>query len=458
MKRFWAGILILVVVCAAAAGFYAFKPAIDPIEPPKRTAFDQALIEKGAVLASVGNCTACHTKPGGKSFAGGLAVPTPFGTLYSTNITPDPETGIGRWSEAAFIRAMRDGVDREGSHLYPAFPFDHFTLVSDEDDKALYAYLMTRHAVENQPPANRLPFPLTWRPVLAGWKLLFFTSGAYRDDPSQSAEWNRGAYLVEGLGHCGACHTPRNPLGAENRSASLSGGDAEGWRAFALDTSSTAPIPWTHDSLFAYLRQGWHADHGVANGPMGEVTGNLGRLPDSDIGAMATYLLSRMSEPTAERVARGEEVRKQIAAAQGGAPTSASSATADGPSSRGAVIYQAACATCHDGSRPQPFGGIDFHLSSTIAATDPQNAINVVLFGLPAASGRPSAIMPGFAPTLKDDQVLDLLAYLRQAYAGKPAWADAAAKLADTRSGKYQVSVRPSDGIERGPENIGAKD
>ena len=457
MKRVWIGVLVLVVACAAGFGAYAWKPAIDPVEPPQRASFDQALIEKGAVLASVGNCTACHTKPGEKSFAGGLAVPTPFGTIYSTNITPDPKTGIGRWSEAAFSRAMREGVDRDGEHLYPAFPFDHFTLVSDEDNKALYAYLMTRRPVENKRPANELPFPLNMRIVLAGWKLLFFNRGAYREDASQSAECNRGAYLVEGLGHCGACHTPRNALGAERKGSHLAGGEAEGWTAFALDASSSAPIPWTHDSLFAYLRQGWQADHGVANGPMAEVTGNLARLPDADISAIATYLTSRMGEPTPERMASSEETRKKLSTDQGGTPIPASATTA-GATSRGGAIYQAACASCHDGSRPSPFGGIDFHLSSTIAAPDPQNSINVVLFGLPAASGRQSPIMPGFAATLKDDQVVDLLAYLREAYAAKPAWADAQAKLADTRSGKYQVSVRPSDGIERAPENIGAKD
>ncbi|UCI06342.1 cytochrome c [Mesorhizobium sp. B1-1-8] len=457
MKRFWAGVVVLVVLCAAGFFAYAWKPSIDPVEPPQRAAFDQALIEKGAVLASVGNCTACHTKPGEKSFAGGLAVPTPFGTIYSTNITPDPKTGIGRWSEAAFSRAMREGIERDGDHLYPAFPFDHFTLVSDEDNKALYAYLMTRHPVENKRPPNDLPFPLNMRFVLAGWKLLFFDKGAYREDASQSAEWNRGAYLVNGLGHCGACHTPRNRLGAEERGSHLAGGEAEGWTAFALDGSSSAPIPWTHDSLFAYLRQGWQADHGVASGPMAEVTGNLGRLPDADISAIATYLMSRMGEPTPERVARAKEIGAKLSADAGATPIPAS-ASAGKPTGRGAVIYQAACATCHDGSRPQPFGGIDFHLSSAVNAPDPQNAVNIVLFGLPAANGRQSAIMPGFAATLKDDQVLDLLAYLREAYAGKPAWQDAAARLADTRSGKYQVSVRPSDGIERGPDNVGAKD
>ena len=443
------------IVVIGGGGFlaYAWKPAIDPINPPDPASFDPGLVKKGAVLAAVGNCTACHTNPGGHSFAGGFAMPTPFGTIYSSNITPDPETGIGSWSQAAFNRAMRSGVNREGSHLYPAFPFDHFTYVSDEDNKALYAFLMTRPAVKQTPPANELPFPLNIRLVLAGWKLLFFHEGAYQDDGSQSDEWNRGAYLVNGLGHCGACHTPRNPFGAEKASAYLAGGEAEGWSAFPLDASNPAPIPWTHDSLFTYLRHGWHPDHGVANGPMGEVTGNLGLLPDSDISAIGTYLTSLMGEPTPERAKRADEIRQKV-----DAPKATPVSAADTPAQRGAAIYTATCAVCHESNKPLPFGGIDLHLSTTISAADPQNAINTVLFGLPAASGRQSAIMPGFASAMNDEELTDLLAYLRDNFAGKPAWTDVASRAADTRSGKYHVSVLPSDGIERGPDNIGAQD
>jgi mono/diheme cytochrome c family protein len=453
LKHFLFGLLGVVIV--ACAGFFAiaWKSAIAPIRPPDRTSFDQALIHKGAMLAAVGNCTACHTQPGGRSFAGSFALPTPFGTIYSSNITPDPETGIGTWSEAAFNRAMREGVRRDGKHLYPAFPFDHFTLVSDEDNKALYAFLMTRPPVKQSPPANELPFPLNIRLVLAGWKLLFFNEGPFQKVASESEEWNRGAYLVNGLGHCGACHTPRNMFGAERAGMHLAGGQAEGWSAPALNPSSPAPIPWTQDSLFAYLRQGWHADHGVTNGPMGEVTGNLGLLPDSDVKTIATYVAALMGTPSPERQQRGEQIRKKI-----GEDLVLASAPTDTPAGRGAAIYQAACATCHDGSRPLPFGGINFHLSSTINAPDAQNAINMVLFGLPAASGRQSAIMPGFAAAMTDEQLTDLLAYLRETFAGQPAWPDVAARAADTRSGKFQVSVRPSDGIERGPDDIGAQD
>ena len=447
--RILLGLLGVVIVGAAGSFAYTWKPAIDPITPPARTSFDPALIEAGAKLAAVGNCTACHTRPGGRSFAGSFAIPTPFGTIYSSNITPDPETGIGQWSEQAFDRAMSEGVSRDGSHLYPAFPYDHFTLVSDQDNHALYAFLMTRPPVKETAPANDLPFPLNNRLVVAGWKLLFFRQGAYQNDASHDAVWNRGAYLANSLGHCGACHTPRNVLGAEMSGSHFAGGDAEGWSAFALDAGSPAPVAWTVDSLTAYLRQGWHADHGVANGPMGEVTGNLGLLPDSDIKAIATYIASLMPQ------------RSQGAAPSVAAPSTTPRplpAAADASVQRGMAIYQAACATCHDSSRPLPFGGIDFNKSSTVNAPDPQNLINMVLFGLPAASGRQSAIMPGFAPTMNDQQVSDLIAYLRVGFTDKAAWTDVAKRIADTRDGKLQVSVRPSDGIERGPDNIGAQD
>jgi mono/diheme cytochrome c family protein len=214
--RIIAGVVVALLVGGGVAGFaVAWRPAISAIEPPAPPSFDTALVRRGRDLAALGNCNDCHTVRGGKTFAGGLAVPTPFGTIYSSNITPDADTGIGRWPEMAFRRAMRSGVDRDGAHLYPTFPYDHFTNVTDEDDRALYAYLMTRPAVHAPTRANKLAFPLDQRFVVAGWKLLFLRRGTYQPDGTKSAEWNRGAYLVEGLAHCGACHTPRNALGAE---------------------------------------------------------------------------------------------------------------------------------------------------------------------------------------------------------------------------------------------------
>src|SRR6266850_8123081 len=208
------GIIAALAIGGVGAVFaVAWRPAIAAIDPPAPQSFPPDLIKRGRELAAIGNCNDCHTVRGGRNFAGGLPVPTPFGTIFSANITPDAETGIGRWSEAAFRRAMREGVDRRGRHLYPAFPYDHFTLVSDDDDKALYAFFMTREPVRAKAPANDLSFPLNFRPVIAAWQLLYFRPGPYRPDPAQSEAWNRGAYLVEGLAHCGACHTPRNAFG-----------------------------------------------------------------------------------------------------------------------------------------------------------------------------------------------------------------------------------------------------
>src|SRR3954447_13600590 len=185
----WSIVAAIVIVAAAAAFAVAWRPAIAAVEPPVPASFDPALVKRGRDLAAIGNCSDCHTVRGGEAFAGGLPVPTPFGTIYSSNITPDPETGIGRWPEAAFRRAMRDGVDRDGRHLYPTFPYDHFTNVSDEDDRALYAYLMTRPPAREPALRNEVRFPYNQRFLIAGWKLLFLHRGTWQGDATQSAEW-----------------------------------------------------------------------------------------------------------------------------------------------------------------------------------------------------------------------------------------------------------------------------
>ncbi|WP_409189757.1 hypothetical protein [Bradyrhizobium sp. RDM4] len=231
-------VVVLAVLSAGGFGVYAWRPEIPAIAPAPPSSFDPELVRRGARLAAVGNCNTCHTRTGGPSFAGGLRIPTQFGSIYTTNITPDAETGIGLWSEAAFQRAMHDGVDRLGRHLYPAFPYDHFTHVTEEDVRALYAYFMTRQPVHATPRANDLRFPYNQRILLAGWKLLFFRKGGFQPDERHDGRWNRGAYLVEGLSHCGGCHTPRNALGAERGNHAYDGGAAEGWTAYALDVDS----------------------------------------------------------------------------------------------------------------------------------------------------------------------------------------------------------------------------
>src|SRR5258707_4623725 len=346
--------LIAGILIAGAATVFAvvWRPAIAAIDLPGPQSFDADLINRGRELAAIGNCSDCHTVRGGRSFAGGFPVPTPFGTIFSWNITPDAETGIGRWSEAAFRRAMRSGVNRDGQHLYPTFPYDHFTNVTDEDDRALYAYLMTRQPVRVPSRANQLPFPLDQRVVIAGWKLLFLRRGTYQPDSMKGAEWNRGAYLVEGLAHCGSCHTPRNVLGAERASAQFAGGDVDNWHAYAINAQSPAPIPWNADALFAYLRDGWHPDHGVARGPMAQVVSNLSEGPQSDIRAIATYMAGVFGTPTPDRKRQGEAVLAQV--------KSPAVVQASKINPAGAAIYAAACATCHETDRAPPYCGGKF--------------------------------------------------------------------------------------------------
>ena len=425
-----------------AAFAVAWRPSIETIAPPAPQSFEPALVKRGRDLAAIGNCNDCHTARDGKAFAGGLAVPTPFGAIYSSNITPDPQTGIGRWSEAAFQRAMRSGVDRAGRHLYPTFPYDHFTNVNDDDDRALYAFLMTRPAVRAPDHANDLAFPFNQRVAVAGWKLLFLKGGTYKADSTQSAEWNRGAYLVEGLAHCGACHTPRNALGAEQASASFSGGDVDNWHAYAINAQSRSPLPWTTDALFHYLRYGWDADHGVARGPMAEVAANLSAVPESDVRAIALYMTSVFGTAARDRPG-ANPTRAEITS------PSAQPALADSP---GASIYAAACATCHESNRPLPYGGINLRLSTALSAPDPRNATNIILSGIRPVGGEHGPIMPGFSNSMSDDQVAALLSYLRGRFSAQPAWTGVEQMVRDARhtdTVSLQTSSAP-DGVPGG--------
>ena len=441
--RIVASIAAVVLVVGAAAAFaIAWRPALAAIDPPAAQSFDAALVKKGRELAAIGNCNDCHTVRGAKNFAGGLPVPTPFGTIFSSNITPDAETGIGRWSEAAFQRAMRSGVNREGQHLYPTFPYDHFTNVSDEDDRALYAFLMTRQPVRAPARENQLSFPFNQRLAIAGWKLLFLRHDTYQPDPKQSAEWNRGAYLVEGLAHCGACHTPRNALGAERVSAQFAGGDVDNWHAYAINDQSRSPVPWTADALYAYLRDGFHPDHGTARGPMAEVVSNLSSVPSSDVRAIAVYMASVSGAPAPDR--KGDEGAK-------------SSAQASQSNPAGAAIYAAACASCHESGRPLPYGGIDLALSTAISSPDPRNLANIVLSGVRPVEGERSPIMPGFAASMNDEQASRLLSYLRARFSKQPAWTGLDKTIADARR-TQTVFLQTSPGPRNAPADPTQRD
>lgn len=405
-----------------------WRGAIGPVTVDT-SIYSAAAIERGRLVAAAGDCMVCHTAKNGAANAGGLALDTPFGTIYTTNITPDKKTGIGAWSFAAFDRAMRQGIGRDGHHLYPAFPYTAFAKMSDPDMQALYAYLMTREPVSNTVPKTDLPFPYGVRPLVAGWNLLFHKDQPFRPDPGQSTLWNRGAYLVQGAGHCGACHSPRNALGAEKSGIHnfLAGGFAEGWEAPPLNTLSKSPIPWDEAELYRYLRTGYSPVHGTATGPMAPVVHSMASLPDADIRAMAHYLATLAppndaSMKPALRAAQLEDRSRGDIRVQ---------------SLAGENLFEGACAMCHDARSGPPLFGArpSLALNSNLQSDRPDNVIQILLHGIshPAAPGL--GYMPSFGDSMNDEQLTELLVYLRQRFApDRPAWNGLAQTVHNVRS------------------------
>lgn len=416
-------------IFAVGAALLGWRPAIAPVmQTAGASVYNAATIERGRILAAAGDCAVCHTAPGGTPSTGGRAMDTPFGKVYTTNLTPDAETGIGQWSFSAFQRAMREGISRDGRHLYPAFPYTSFAKMSDDDLTALYAYLMAQPAVRADVPKTELAFPFSVRPLMAGWNALFHDATPFKPDPNRPPEWNRGAYLVQGVGHCGACHTPRNALGAEQGGAAfLSGALIDGWEAPALTALSKAPVPWSAESLYRYLRHGHSPEHGSASGPMAPVVRELAQLPDDDIRAMASYLVSFQAEPAAKNVlqARATTIVAQAAAL----------APQPGAAQR---LFNGACAACHhDGDGPQLLGvNIPLALNTNLHSDRPDNLLQVIVHGIREPAARDIGFMPAFGPALSDAQITELAHYLRQRYApGRPAWSDVPEALARVRVG-----------------------
>ncbi|CAN1560334.1 Cytochrome c-like domain containing protein [Rhabdaerophilaceae bacterium] len=417
MKRFGFGLILLVLASAGAFWVFAHRfEEIPAIAPLQASSFAPDVIKRGEQLAGLGACETCHTKSGGQAFAGGRSFVTPFGTVYATNITPDRETGIGTWSEAAFLRAMREGIDRQGRHLYPVFPYDHFTKVREADLLAIYAYLMTRPTVSKRPATNQLSFPFNMRFLLAGWNLLFLERGALAPVASKSEAWNTGAYLVAGLGHCGACHSPRNALGAIETTRALAGGEAQDWYGPPLGATAIAPVKWTKEALINYLVDGWDADHGVAAGPMIPVVNHLAMQPEDASEAIATYLAGLVGPtPAAEReaVLAAARARDYDRLAPGGA------------ASQGEQVFARACASCHrKGATTVPLA-----LGTTLHAPDARNALDIVMNGIKPPNGAPDKTMPRFASSLSDSELVELMGFLRSRFAQKPAWPSVEAQV-----------------------------
>ncbi len=412
IKRITAILVGLGILLLAVFLIYAWEASIPEREPPSQGDFSDAMIEQGEALAGIGNCQSCHTVDPEQPLAGGRAFPTDFGTLYSTNITPDPATGIGTWSREAFHRAMRQGISRNGAHHFPAFPYTHYTKVSDEDLDALYAYLMTREPINAEPPDNHLRFPFNIRLLQAGWKLLFFEQGRFEPDESRSELWNRGAYLAEGLGHCSACHTPRNDFGAEQSDLAYEGAVINNWYAPALNTSSRAPVDWTEASLYDYLRSGGSTYHGVAVGSMADVVHRgLGKAEDRDIRALASYF-SAMAEPGSDEQARQTATATIQTAQQRSAETLG----------YGEKVFTYACASCHynDPNNPSTLRP-DLSLNTALRADNPMNLIRVTLEGVGNEEGLPGVVMPAFAE-LSNADISALLHFLRATHTDRPAW------------------------------------
>jgi nicotinate dehydrogenase subunit B len=417
-SRRWLGPLLAAVFGALGSLGVASLPirgAIAPVARPDPATWSVAAIEHGRMLAGLGGCVHCHTAPGGAALAGGRAIATPFGAIYATNITPDEATGIGKWSYAAFERAMREGVGRDGRHLFPAFPYTSFVRTTEADLQALYAYFMAQPPVSalNRPADLRAPFG--FRPLMAAWNTMFHQAKPFETRPDRDTQWNRGAYFVEALGHCSACHSPRNSLGAELTGADhLAGGEVDGWFAPPLNGSSPAPIAWTEQAYFDYLRSGFAAEHGAAGGPMAPIVAGLKPLPDSDIRAMARYLVSLAPAPAVA----DPDLKTRLEQA---AKTRASNPV----TLAGARIYDGACAVCHEPGQGLDMFGVkpSLALNSAIHAEKPDTVLRVILDGArPEGLGELGA-MPAFRHHLDDAQIADLVTYLRGRFApDKPAW------------------------------------
>lgn len=381
-------------------------------------ATDEALVERGRYLAALGNCSNCHTRKDGPPFGGGVAFPIPvpwswepWGTLYSSNISPDPETGIGEWTLADFSRAMREGVSRSGEHLYPVFPYRAFAGLSEEDVRALFAFVKSLEPVTFRPPANDLPFPLGWRGSLALWKGLYATGGIHRPDGTRSAQWNRGAYLVRSLGHCGACHSPRNLLLAEVRERALSGGThfhpvapnkVRLWAAVNLTPASTGLGAWSREDIASYLKTGHSAKAGRF-GPMDSViVKGTQHLTEDDAFAVAEYLKS---------LSPIESDAKPLSDPAQWEP--------------GLAIYTEHCEDCHmESGRGNLFKAPPLAGSAVVQAPAPFSLINIVLYGasVPEDVPPPYRLWEDMAPhrdKLNNAEVAAVGNYLRSAWGNR---------------------------------------
>lgn len=374
-------------------------------------------IDKGRYLTTVGDCTACHTPEGAKPMSGGKPIETPFGNLIAPNLTPDRETGIGAWTDEQFVRAMQEGVGHNGEYLYGAFPYTAYTKVSKSDLLAIRAYLNTLEPVHNNVESNQLPFPFNIRTSLMGWNLLFFKKGEFKPDPSKSEEWNRGAYLAEGLAHCSTCHNSKNVLGGDTSDGHLRGFTLQGWVAPTITGDKYQGIGnWSIGDIAEYLRTGRNR-YAAASGPMAEViTNSTQHMKDEDLRAIGVYLLSQKADlKSPEPVSTNDEMMKL-----------------------GRQVYTVNCSACHMANGqgvPKMFPSLKG--GGSVLADDPTTLMRVILRGAKAVSTDAAPTgpsMPAFAWRLSDKEVAAVSTFVRNSWgnAAKPVHESDAAKARRT--------------------------
>ena len=406
---FVAAAVVLVGVLVLAWALWPAGPAPQVSAPPATP----ELVARGQYVATAADCVACHTTPGGQPFTGGRAFKLPFGVIYSPNITPDRETGIGAWSAGEFLRALHRGVGRDGGQLYPAFPYTSYAGITDQDALALKAYLFSLQPVHAPRRPNRLSFPYDQRWLLRFWNLLFLPRGGFRPDPNKPEPWNRGAYLVTVLGHCGECHTPRNLMFAAERGKALSGETVQGWTAWNITSDAGHGIGgWSPDAITAYLRWGYAPGHGAAGGPMKEAVDNsLSKLTPQDLQAIATYL--KATKP----IERGPLIDPH--------PPSLAASTLEAPGptepdSPGRRLFAGACAGCHAWNgegRQTPIAA----LAGVASVNDPHglNVVQTILNGNSVSAPQGQAAMPSFAAAYSDAEIAAMSGYVVQHFGGK---------------------------------------
>ena len=397
----------VLAVVSATLGWRASLPEVSRPDPSR---FDAAQLARGRQLAALGNCAGCHTQAQGLPNAGGRPIETPFGTVYSSNLTPDPETGLGRWSFQAFARAMREGVSRDGHRLYPAFPYTAFAGLSDTDLMDLYAHFMSQAPVHQPTPPAQMRGLVAWRPIMAVWNGLFHAPMPWQDDPQRTPAQNRGAYWVETLGHCGACHTPRHALGAERVGAHLQGAEVDGWHAPALDALNRSAVPWSEEAFYRYLRHGHSPWHAAAGGPMAQIVREMAEVPDDVLRDMAAYLAAL--NPASADIAPAQSEQWALQAVQ----RAAQLAPAPDAAQR---QFEGSCGACHhDGDGAKLLGvNTPLALNSQVRAHNPDNLIRTILDGLQHPPSRQVGFMPAFKDALSDAQIADIVRYTRARYA-----------------------------------------